>query len=181
MREPIFLKRDCDAIQIPYGTKMVLQQGMQVFVEQELGGSVTVSTDHGFLARVDAKDVDALGFDTDKYREQHLPKFTGEVTPEAVYDQLRTCFDPEIPVNIVELGLIYSCDVKPLDANGKRVEIAMTLTAPGCGMGQVLIEDIERKVSQLPGVTETHVEMVFDPPWNQSMMSEAARLQLGML
>ena len=98
-----------------------------------------------------------------------------------VIEALRTCFDPEIPVNIVELGLIYGCAIKPAPQGGKRVEIEMTLTAPGCGMGQVLIEDIERKVSQLQGVEETHVEMVFNPPWDSSMMSEAARLQLGMV
>lgn len=186
-REPIVLRRDCSAIQIPDGNRMTLPSGSKVFLNQELGGSFTVSTDSGYFVRIDGADADAMGIErsaTDqKSGAELLPN--GVLDDAAVYAQLRTCYDPEIPVNIVELGLIYGCKIvdnsEGAAPKGKRVEVEMTLTAPGCGMGQVLQDDVVRKVGALPGVAETHVSLVFDPPWDSSMMSEAARLQLGMM
>jgi len=174
----IELQKDCEAIVIPHGYRTNLTQGTKVRVVQELGGSVTVTAEFGGLFRIDPEQFGALG------REAPAAPDTTTVlaTPleERVWETLRTCYDPEIPVNIVELGLIYDCTVQPPDENGlHEVGIQMTLTAPGCGMGDVLAQDIETKLAKLPDVSRAKVEVVFDPPWNQEMMSEAARLQLG--
>jgi len=174
--------RDCDATLIPVGTRVTIPQGSDVTITQALGGSYTVNI-HGNLARIDAKDADALGFDAPADSGAVAGVCSGaagEVDEQAVWDALSTCYDPEIPVNIVELGLIYHVDITPVEGGGSRVHVAMTLTAPGCGMGPVLVEDVRAKLLALNGVREVDVELVFDPPWDRSMMSEAARLQLGL-
>lgn len=181
--EPLKLLRDCVATQIPSGIPVKLPAGSRVKVTQSLGGNFTVLTETGFMVRIAAHDADALGKKSTSEPEEKAP--TGEVSKEVlqklVWDQLRTCFDPEIPVNIVDLGLIYLCEVTPLPEGRFRVDVKMTLTAPGCGMGGVLKADAEAKIGRLPGVKTVNVELVVDPPWNQGMMSEAAKLQLGLL
>jgi probable FeS assembly SUF system protein SufT len=179
--EPIVIRRDVDAVQIPSGFSIVLEKDTEVRLTQSLGGSFTVLTPWG-LARIDGKDADALGLEptaAGPSRAATGPRSVEEVEKE-VWDQLRTCYDPEIPVNIVDLGLVYSCQVKPIGDGTYRVEIRFTLTAPGCGMGDWLAYDIREKIAAVPGVKEADVQVVFDPPWNQSMMSEAARLELGI-
>jgi len=179
--------RDCDATLIPVGTRITIPQGSDVTITQSLGGSYTVNV-YGNLARIDAKDADALGFEPaaqapepeQKPEEQQEAGAAGEVNEDQVWAALSTCYDPEIPVNIVELGLIYHVDIQPLEGGGSRVHVVMTLTAPGCGMGPILVEDVRGKLLALDGVREAEVELVFDPPWDRSMMSEAARLQLGL-
>lgn len=180
--EPIALSRDVEAVQIPSGFSMVLEKETEVRVTQALGGTFTLMTPMG-LARIDGRDADALGLEPEAASP---PVAAGEAgTPEelreAVWEQLKTCFDPEIPVNIVDLGLVYACDVTPLESGENRVDVRFTLTAPGCGMGDWLAHDMRAKIESLPGVAEAVVEVVFDPPWSQDMMSEAARLELGML
>jgi probable FeS assembly SUF system protein SufT len=174
----IELARDCEAIVIPHGYRTQLTRGTKVRLLQELGGSVTVSAEFGGLFRVDPDDFDALGIEL-KAREES-PAADARPLDDRVWDVLRTCYDPEIPVDIVELGLIYDCRLLDPDPAGARdVEIKMTLTAPGCGMGDVLAEDVRHKLEKLPEIGQARVEMVFDPPWSQEMMSEAARLHLG--
>jgi probable FeS assembly SUF system protein SufT len=184
MSDEIILKRDCEAVLIPAGTKITLLAGEPVTITQALGGSFTVVI-HGNMARIDARDADALG------QAAPAPAVAepaaaaaadgSAVTEEQVLEKLRTCYDPEIPVNIVDLGLVYDLQVQPLPGGGNRVEIKMTLTAPGCGMGPVLQQDVESKVSAIPGVKEAGVFLVWDPPWSREMLSEAARLELGMM
>lgn len=178
-RTPIELKRDCEATAIPSGQKLKLSQGEHVVVTQALGGSFTVMTEVGHLARIAVLDADALGLEITS--EEETPAEAGTFNLERVIEKLKTVFDPEIPVNVVDLGLIYSCDAQPLADGGHRVEIKMSMTAPGCGMGDVLKEDARARVQEVPGVTEIDIEIVWEPAWNQSLMSEAARLQLGML
>ncbi|MGB1547328.1 MAG: putative Fe-S cluster assembly protein SufT, partial [Alphaproteobacteria bacterium] len=176
----ITLKRDCDATLIPAGTRIELEEGTPVTITQALGGTYTVAV-HGNLARIDAKDADALGIEAkDKPTASEEVEEGAEADEEAIWEQLRTCYDPEIPVNIVDLGLIYACKIAPLETGGSRVDITMTLTAPGCGMGDILAEDVRQKVLSVPNVREAHVEVVFDPPWDQSMMSEVAQLEVGL-
>jgi probable FeS assembly SUF system protein SufT len=172
------LVRDVEAIVIPHGHHTALPRGTKVRVLQTLGESATVTAEFGGLFRVDAEHFDALGLDAPERAE---PESNGSRPLEdRVWDAMRTCYDPEIPVNIVELGLIYDCRVDPPDERGRRtVHVKMTLTAPGCGMGDVIAEDVRHKIEKLPEVGRAEVEVVFDPPWNQEMMSEAARLQLG--
>ena len=178
--EPVILLRRCDAILIPHGTPIEIDAGVEVYITQALGGSVTVNV-NGNLARIAAKDLDALGMEPEAESANAGGSADGSVDEDRIWDELRTCFDPEIPVNIVDLGLIYECKITRLpNGAGNRVDVVMTLTAPGCGMGQFLVEDVRAKLSQVPNVTEVNVDLVFDPPWNQSMMSEAARLQTGM-
>lgn len=173
--EQIVLSRDADATQIPSGIPHRLSAGTSVRLMQALGGSYTVMTDIGYMVRVDAKDADALGL-TPSAAIADAPQ---EFSEKLVWDKLRTVYDPEIPVNVVDLGLIYACQIAPV-AEGNRIEIKMTMTAPGCGMADVLKADIQRKLSDLPSVKELNVEVVFDPPWHPGKMSEAARLQLGL-
>ena len=173
----IVLSRDCEATQIPYGNVQVLPAGTRVRIMQSLGGSYTVSTEQGFMLRIDSKDADALGLAPQVQPAAAAPP--SEFSEKLVWDQLKTVFDPEIPVNVVDLGLIYSCKITPIDA-GNKIEISMTMTAPGCGMSDVLKADIERKLSQLPGVKEVQVSIVFDPPWHPGLMTDAAKLQLGL-
>jgi len=180
--KPIILNRDCDAILIPVGTPLSLSKGTTVLITQSLGGSYTVNV-NGNLARIDAKNADALGFDIKNNIDPNAKKeitSDGVIDEELVWQQLKTCYDPEIPINIVELGLIYQCDITPLGADGNQIDITMTLTSPGCGMGDYLAEDIRLKISNLPNVSKVNVDVTFDPPWNYDMMSEAAKLETGM-
>jgi probable FeS assembly SUF system protein SufT len=175
--EQVELKRDCPAIMIPAGTPTVLTAGTEVTITQSLGGTYTVIAD-GIMARISGKDADALGIEA-KSAEQEEYK-GGPVDEKSIWDQMKNCYDPEIPVNIVDLGLIYDCKVTPVEG-GNRVDIKMTLTAPGCGMGPAIAGDVDQRVRGVPGVTDVNVEVVWDPIWNQSMMSDAARLQLGLM
>jgi len=175
----ITLERDCEAILIPSGTPLLLPRGGVVFIVQSLGGSYTVEI-NGSLARIAGRDADALGLAPPAAAA--TAEAAGEVDEALVWEQLKTCYDPEIPINIVDLGLIYHCRLNPVeDGRGRRVDVLMTLTAPGCGMGPFLVEDVRSKVAALPGVAEVNVELTFDPPWDQSRMSEAARLEAGLL
>jgi probable FeS assembly SUF system protein SufT len=173
--EQIVLARDVDATQIPSGIPQRLQAGTNVRMMQSLGGSYTLLTDMGYMVRVDAKDADALGL-TPSAAATEVPQ---EFSEQLVWDNLKTVYDPEIPVNVVDLGLIYLCQITPV-AEGNKIDIKMTMTAPGCGMSDVLKADIQDKISALPGVKELNVEVVFDPPWHPGRMSEAARLKLGL-
>ena len=180
--EPIILSRDCEAIQIPSGEKVMLPAGSRVTVTQSLGGSYTVTTDQGYLVRIANKDADAIGEEAEASQAERLTAAAGPADLEKlVWDQLKTCFDPEIPVNIVDLGLVYHCQVTPLPEGDNKVDVKFTLTAPGCGMGQVLKADMESKILSLSGVKDVGVEVVFDPPWDPSKMSEAAKVQLGFM
>ena len=177
--QPISLNRACAAVLIPQGTPIMLEAGTLVFVTQALGGAVTVNV-NGNLARVAALDVDALGMEATCLPMLDAAAASGEVDESLVWDQLRTCYDPEIPINIVELGLVYRCEIVRDEQGGNCVEIDMTLTAPGCGMGPILVDDVTAKVREVPHVTEVKVDLTFDPPWNADMMSDAARLQTGL-
>jgi probable FeS assembly SUF system protein SufT len=176
----VTLARDCEATRIPSGSSVVLPAGTPVTITQALGGQFTVTTDDGALLRIADKDADALG-EGAPAAAAAAPAASGPFEEEQVWEQLRTVFDPEIPVNLVDLGLIYHCQAVPLPEGGHRVEIAMSMTAPGCGMGDVLKEDVRRKVQTVPGVREVQVDVVWDPPWDASRMSDAARLQLGWM
>jgi len=177
--EPVTFSRDCDAVLIPSGEKVTLPSGTYGFVTQALGGSFTVYIE-GNLFRVAGIDADAIGKEPLKAPE--IPEDASESDVEAVvWEQLRTCFDPEIPINIVDLGLVYECTIERTDEGGRIVHVKMTLTAPGCGMGDILAADVREKIELIPTVERADVELVFDPPWNQSMMSEAARLEAGLL
>jgi probable FeS assembly SUF system protein SufT len=180
---PITLKRDCDAVMIPSADPLRLPAGSQVWIAQSLGGSFTVMTDRGYMARIEGRDADALGLDSAVTPGAEGPAAEREPAEveKLVWDQLRSCFDPEIPINIVDLGLIYLCRATPFPGGGSRVEVRFTLTAPGCGMGQILKVDIENKIRSVPGVKEVNVELVWDPPWEQSMISEAGKIELGIV
>ena len=176
------LQRDCPGTEIPGGDKVLLRQGSSVTVIQSLGGSYTVMTEEGYMVRVDGKDADVLGPQYVKAQDELKPADpNGPFEESQVWEQLKTVFDPEIPVNIVDLGLVYKCESKPLPGGGYRVEVQMSMTAPGCGMGGVLKEDVRQKVLGLSGVKEADVEVVWEPPWDPSRMSDAARLQLGWM
>ncbi|HEY9144891.1 MAG TPA: putative Fe-S cluster assembly protein SufT [Arenimonas sp.] len=176
--EPVKFERDCAAVMVPQGEEVTLPAGTAGYITQALGGSFTVFVD-GNLFRIAGPDADAIG--KERPAPLVLPEGAGDAEVEKlVWDQLRTCFDPEIPVNIVELGLVYDCDLGRNDAGDRVVSIRMTLTAPGCGMGDILVQDVRDKVEQVPTITEADVELVFDPPWNQTMMSDAARLETGI-
>ena len=189
--DAIALNRDCLAIQIPSGTTVLLPAGTEVVIQHSLGGTYTVITDEGQLVRISDQYADALGLAPAAKPEGTSPG--GEATVEAatvgspadieklIWAQLKTVYDPEIPVNVVDLGLIYACNITPVEEGGSRVEVTMTLTAPGCGMGDVLRADAQRKILGVPGVAQAEVKVVVDPPWDRSRMSEAAMLQLGML
>lgn len=172
--EPISLSRDCDVIQVPSGTPAHLPKGTRVRVMQSLGGSYTIADEHGGMHRLDARDADAVGLTSSAANDAP----SGPLQEKMIWDQLKTIFDPEIPVNIVDLGLVYSAAVEPAE-NGKKIKIEMSMTAPGCGMANVLKADVESKLARLPEVKEVLVDVVFDPPWNPGRMSEAAKLQLG--
>jgi probable FeS assembly SUF system protein SufT len=175
--DSIEVKRDCEATLIPSGAKVSVKEGSFVMVTQALGNSYTVYL-NGNLVRIAGKDGDALGLVI--LEEPDINEMPGTIE-EKIEAQLKTCYDPEIPVNIVDLGLIYETTVLPLGKNAYQVSLTMTLTAPGCGMGPVLVTDIQEKLRAITGVTEVKVDLVFDPPWDRSKMSEAAKLQLGLM
>ncbi len=173
------LLRDVEASQIPSGDKLTLSAGSKVFITQTLGGSYTVMTDIG-LMRISSQNADALGEQV--VETAFVPKATGEAPdPEAVWSQLRQVFDPEIPVNIVDLGLVYSMDISKADDGAHKVDVQMTLTAPGCGMGPVIAEDAKNKILLVPGVADADVRITWDPAWNQSMISEEGKMKLGLI
>jgi probable FeS assembly SUF system protein SufT len=180
--ESITLSRDVEAAVIPVGTKVTLQKGEQAYLTQSLGGSYTVIV-NGNMFRIEGANADALGIE--KAAAATAPKASGApATPEQldkqVWDAMKTCYDPEIPVNIVDLGLIYDCKLTPIGEGSSKADIKMTLTAPGCGMGPMLAQDVQNKLLSIEGIDEANVELVWDPQWNQGMMSDAARLQLGL-
>jgi len=177
--EPFSLSRDVSAIIIPVGEQVTLREGTSGFITQALGGSFTVYVE-GNLFRVSGTDADALG--KEPVPPPEVPENATDADIEAViWDQLKTCYDPEIPVDIVNLGLIYRCEVTPLGNGDRSVSVDMTLTAPGCGMGDVLVEDAREKIAIIPTISDVRVELVFDPPWNVGMMTEEARLQTGLM
>jgi probable FeS assembly SUF system protein SufT len=182
MRQHTTLTRDTEAAEIPYGGKVQLTAGTVVTITQALGGSYTVLTPNGYMVRIAGKDADALGEEFAAEAAKHAAtNADGKTVEQMAWEQLRTCYDPEIPVNIVDLGLVYECAVAPTAENENKVAVKFTLTAPGCGMGDYLREDIKGKLLTIPGVKEAEVQVVLEPVWNQSMMSDAARLQLGLM
>lgn len=176
--EPFVVNREVKAVIVPAGAEVTLRPGQAGYITQALGGSFTVYLE-GNLFRISGEDADAIGKEVVKPPELP-PNATEEDVRKLAWDQMRTCYDPEIPINIVDLGLVYECDVTANGDGTRTLSIKMTLTAPGCGMGEVLVQDVKDKVERIPTVRVADVELVFDPPWNQSMMSEAARLQTGM-
>jgi len=182
--ETLTVSRDCEALLIPMGTPVTIPEGSQVMVTQALGGSYTVNI-NGNLARIERVNADALGLEsTPQDMDEKKKVANGPVDEDALWAAMEQCYDPEIPVNIVDLGLIYHCDIIPLEKGdekvGNRVNVVMTLTAAGCGMGPILVEDVRSRLLDVDNVTDVDVELVFDPPWDRSMMSDEAKLQLGM-
>ncbi|WP_277811658.1 putative Fe-S cluster assembly protein SufT [Chromohalobacter canadensis] len=172
------LQRDVEAISIPFGKSVTLTEDSIVSVMQAKGGTVSVGFE-GRMFLIEGHDLDALGLEA--VSRAFLPEGASDEELEAyIWAQLRTCFDPEIPVNIVDLGLVYGCRIEHLLSGETMVTIRMTLTAPGCGMGEVIAEDARRKLQGAAQVSKVHVEIVFDPPWSREMMTEEARLELGM-
>ena len=177
--EPFSLSRDVTAVIIPAGDELTLREGTSGFITQSLGGSFTVYVE-GNLFRISGMDADALG--KAPVPPPEVPDNPTDADIEAViWEQLKTCYDPEIPVDIVNLGLVYRCDITALHGDQRSVSIDMTLTAPGCGMGEILVADARQKIAIIPTVADVSVELVFDPPWNVGMMSEEARLQTGLM
>ncbi len=178
-REVVFLSRDVNIVTIPDGNHGTLNKGEEVTIHQALGSNYTVVTEYGHMVRIAGIDADALGKET-----QHLQTLVSETDRQAVekncWEVMKTVYDPEIPVNIVDLGLVYHCSANPNPDGGNDVHIQMTLTAPGCGMGPVIQSDVEKSVRALPGVSSVDVEVVLDPPWSREMMSEVAQVQLGL-
>ncbi len=177
--EPIVFARDCAAVMVPQGQQVTLPAGQNGYITQALGGSFTVFVD-GNLFRIDGADADAIGKQPPEplTLDEHADD---DEVEKLVWQQLRTCFDPEIPVNIVELGLVYECTLEKMDDAQRRVRIRLTLTAPGCGMGDILVDDVRSKVESIPTIAESDIEITFDPPWNYTMMSDAAKLETGMM
>jgi probable FeS assembly SUF system protein SufT len=183
MSEQKILTRDVEASVVPIGTKVTLQKGETAHITQSLGGSFTVVV-NGNMFRIAEKDADALGVEVKPVAATPaIPSgpMTQEELEKKVWESLKTCYDPEIPVNIVDLGLIYDCHLTPIGESNFKADVKMTLTAPGCGMGPVLAQDVQNKLVSLEPIDEANVELVWDPPWNQGMMTEAAKLQLGLL
>ncbi|MCH6548920.1 MAG: putative Fe-S cluster assembly protein SufT [Proteobacteria bacterium] len=177
--EPFSLSRDVRAVVIPAGEELQLRAGTSGFITQALGGSFTVYVE-GNLFRIAGSDADALG--KEPVPPPAIPEnATDKDIEDVIWQQLKTCFDPEIPINVVDLGLIYRLDVSSSTDGQRSVSIDMTLTAPGCGMGEILVQDAQEKIAVIPTVADVRVELVFDPPWNQSMMSDEARLQTGLM
>ena len=180
--DPITLTRDVEAAVVPVGTQVTLQKGERAYITQSLGGTYTVVV-NGNMFRVDGRNADALGLEVAP--PPLAPAGVGpkpiEDLEKEVWDQLKNCYDPEIPVNVVDLGLIYDCKLTSLSEGSHKAEIKMTLTAPGCGMGPVIAQDVQNRLMSMEGIDEANVELVWDPPWNQAMMTEAAKLQLGLL
>lgn len=177
--EPFTMQRDCPAIMVPAGDRITLPAGQIGYITQALGGSFTIYVE-GNLFRVAGDDADALG--KSKPEPLTLPENAGDADVEKlVWQQLRTCFDPEIPVNVVDLGLIYDVSLEHTEEGQRSVYVKMTLTAPGCGMGDILVDDARVKLEMIPTIVEADIDMVFDPPWNYSMMSDEAKLETGMM
>lgn len=177
--EPFSLVRDVDAVIIPAGEPLILREGTNGFITQALGGSFTVYVE-GNLFHIAGTDADALG--KEPIPPPEIPEnATDEDIETVIWQQLKTCYDPEIPINIVDLGLIYRCEVTKTPNGQRSVGVDMTLTAPGCGMGEILVQDAQEKIAIIPTVADVRVNLVFDPPWNQSMMSDEARLQTGLM
>lgn len=177
--QPCQFERDCDAVMIPSGEAVTLPAGTVGYITQSLGGSYTVFVD-GNLFRLAGLDADAIG--KEPVAPPSLPKdATLDDVEKLVWSQIKTCYDPEIPVNIVDLGLVYRCELEATENGKHRVAVVMTLTAPGCGMGDILVEDVRAKIMLIPTIAEVDVELTFDPPWNHQMMSDVARLETGML
>lgn len=181
MHEEIKLTREVAAIQIPSGDSLVLPAGTPVFITQRLGGTFTVATSQG-LARISATDSDALGVDMEEEKKKHAEAVRLKDAPleEQVWAQLKGVYDPEIPVDIVNLGLVYDCIIEQV-GDQKVVQIKMTLTAPGCGMGPVIAADAQAKVMSIDGIDDAKVDLVWDPAWNQEMISEEGKMKLGMI
>jgi len=182
-KESVRLSRDCEVVQIPEGLRVRIARGTEVRVMQSLGGTFTVMTEYGTMVRIDPKDADAIGEKTAEpvpATEPSETALTAEQVQERVWHALRSVFDPEIPVNVVELGLVYKNEATPLPEGGYKVFVQMTLTAPGCGMGPVLQQDALWKIKRVPGAKDVTVDIVVEPPWNQTMMSDAAKLELGL-
>jgi probable FeS assembly SUF system protein SufT len=179
----IALSRDIEAIQIPSGLTKKLPKGTTVTITQSLGGTYTVVVEHSAgLFRILASDADALGKEvTPAPSKENNPIADGPLKEDDVWAQLKTCYDPEIPVNIVDLGLIYSLEIKPQEGGGNLVEVKMTLTAPGCGMGPSIASDAQRKILTVPGVTDAQVDVVWDPPWSAERISQEGKSKLGMI
>ena len=177
--QPCRFERDCEVVMIPAGDNVTIPAGTVGYITQSLGGSFTLFVD-GNLFRIAGTDGDAIG--KQPVLPPSLPEDAGESDVEKlVWDQLKTCYDPEIPVNIVDLGLIYECDMVESGKDEREVFVKMTLTAPGCGMGDILVDDVRSKLEMVPTVKRVVVDLTFDPPWNHSMMSDVARLETGML
>ncbi len=177
--EPFTMMRDVRAVIIPAGEELTLRQGTTGFITQALGGSFTIYVE-GNLFRIAGADADALG--KEPVPAPEVPENASDADIEAViWQQLKTCYDPEIPINIVDLGLVYRCEIIPLGNGERSVQVDMTLTAPGCGMGEILVADAQEKIAIIPTIANVNVQLVFDPPWNQAMMSDEARLQTGMM
>ncbi|HET8897548.1 MAG TPA: putative Fe-S cluster assembly protein SufT [Rhodanobacteraceae bacterium] len=177
--EPFTLHRDCDAVLVPAGDEVTIPAGQIGYITQALGGSFTVYIE-GNLFRIAGKDADALGKEEPAALELP-PDASDDDVEKLVWAQLHTCFDPEIPVNIVDLGLVYDVSVSHREDGLRDVYVKLTLTAPGCGMGDILVDDAREKLLRVPTIVETDIDLVFDPPWNQSMMSDVAKLETGML
>lgn len=175
------LSRNVKATLIPHGESMELPEGGRVTITHRLGGNYTVMTENGMF-RIGGEDADALGEEPEK-PDFDVPEggHDGPPDTEALWSQLKKVFDPEIPVNIVDLGLVYSLETRECDEGGYKVFVAMTLTAPGCGMGPSIAEDARSKVVQVPGVAEAQVDIVWEPPWNQDMISETGKMELGLI
>jgi len=178
--EQVVIERDCEATLIPFGNKITLKKGEEGHITQALGGSYTVMI-RGNLVRVEGIDADAIGKIPEVQPWLEETENDGRVNEKAVWEAMKTCYDPEIPVNVVDLGLIYSCEISDDDNEGSLVAIKMTLTAPGCGMGDMIATEVKQKIEGIPGASEAKVESVWDPPWDRDMINESARLQLGML
>ena len=182
MREEETFSRNAEGIMIPSGEHVLIPNGSRGTITQSLGGAYTLITERGLMVRVAGHEVEAIGKTPENVPDaRQVEEVTPEKLEQLVWDQLKTCYDPEIPVNIVDLGLVYLCEVQPADGGGQNVKVKMTLTAPGCGMGPVLAHDVKQKIESLPGVKSADIEVVFDPVWDRSMMSDAAKLQLGMM
>lgn len=181
--EMVVLKRDTQATLVPDGVRVTLDEGTPVRITQELGDTWTVMSDYGQMLRIDTEDADALG----KQPKTPAKEEVEGSLEDRIWAKLKKCYDPEIPVNIVDLGLVYNCEVRDPEGEngendaGKVIDIKMTLTAPGCGMGDILADDVKRQVESLPEVACAEVDLIFDPPWNMEMMSEVAKLELGMM
>jgi probable FeS assembly SUF system protein SufT len=183
--QEVTLTRDCPAVAVPWGTATTLQAGRVGYISQQLGGTFTVMVD-GNLYRIDGRHADALGLELDPSQELGMgigsgPPTTTDAAEAAAWRVLATCYDPEIPVDIVSLGLVYGCEATQLDDGRFRLDVRMTLTAAGCGMGTLLADEARDKLLGIPNIAAADVELVWDPPWSRDMMSEAAQLEMGLL